>query len=251
MNTKKCSKCGEVKKLSDFRDDLRGDQQKRYRCIACDALYAKQYREKNKSKIQQRAKEYRENNKEKLLTYMKQWRGDSKDRIKTYREVNKEKISAEMRKYRQTHQEQLRNLNTEWLRKNPEKVQEYRKRAWEKTGRDRQRRKQAARRATDPTYKLKSLLSNRIRLALGRGSKHSSTEQLLGLSAQGVREYLESLFLPGMTWCNHGIDGWHIDHIIPVCSFDLSKEAEQKRCFHYTNLQPLWAIDNLRKAGQL
>ena len=61
-----------------------------------------------------------------------------------------------------------------------------------------------------------------------------------------------------MTWDNHGngwygngMNQWHIDHIIPCASFDLSKEEEQYRCFHYTNLQPLWAYDNLSKGNKI
>ena len=52
-----------------------------------------------------------------------------------------------------------------------------------------------------------------------------------------------------MTWENHG--KWHVDHIKPCCTFDFSKEEEQKKCFHYTNLQPLWAEENLVKAGKV
>ena len=52
-----------------------------------------------------------------------------------------------------------------------------------------------------------------------------------------------------MTWENHTPTGWHVDHIIPCAAFDLSKPEEQRKCFHYTNLQPLWAIDNIRKGA--
>ena len=54
-----------------------------------------------------------------------------------------------------------------------------------------------------------------------------------------------------MTWKNWGVKGWHLDHIIPCASFDLSLPEEQKKCFHYTNLQPLWAEDNLSKGSKL
>ena len=59
--------------------------------------------------------------------------------------------------------------------------------------------------------------------------------------------YLQSKFKPGMHWNNHGLYGWHIDHIRPCSSFNFLEESEQRACFHYTNLQPLWAKDNLEK----
>jgi len=72
---------------------------------------------------------------------------------------------------------------------------------------------------------------------------------LIGASPSFVMGYLEAKFTEGMTWENYG-HGWHVDHILPCCSFDLTKEEEQKKCFHYSNLQPLWAEDNLKKGGK-
>jgi hypothetical protein len=54
-----------------------------------------------------------------------------------------------------------------------------------------------------------------------------------------------------MSWGNYGLHGWHVDHIIPCASFDLTDPEQQRQCFHYTNLQPLWAEDNLRKSDKL
>jgi hypothetical protein len=66
-----------------------------------------------------------------------------------------------------------------------------------------------------------------------------------------LKQYIETLFKPGMTWGNHGNFGWHLDHIIPCSSFDLTDVEQQKKCFHYTNLQPLWAKDNIKKGSKL
>lgn len=77
-------------------------------------------------------------------------------------------------------------------------------------------------------------------------------EKILGCSPQELKQYLESLWLPGMTWENYGFgaDKWNIDHIEPCCSFDLLNEIEQEKCFHYTNLRPLWQVENFSKAAQ-
>ena len=61
--------------------------------------------------------------------------------------------------------------------------------------------------------------------------------------------HLEAQFKPGMTWDNYGLKGWHVDHIRPCASFDLRDPEQQRRCFHYTNLQPLWAEENLKKGS--
>ena len=105
---------------------------------------------------------------------------------------------------------------------------------------------------TDET-RLSSQIARKYRARVNRAiraqsvSKTSSTAELIGCSIPELIEYLESLMLPGMTWENWTTDGWHIDHIKPCASFNLSVEEEQIACFHYTNLQPLWATDNLKK----
>ena len=73
--------------------------------------------------------------------------------------------------------------------------------------------------------------------------------KLLGCSLDFLKQYLEFQFKKGMSWSNYG--KWHIDHIKPCASFDLSKPNEQHKCFNYINLQPLWAIDNLRKKDKI
>jgi len=91
-------------------------------------------------------------------------------------------------------------------------------------------------------------LRERIRCAVrGIATKSAPTMVLIGCSIQELRAHLEALFLPGMTWKNYGFRGWHVDHKRPCVSFDLTDPAQQRACFHYTNLQPLWAKDNLKK----
>jgi hypothetical protein len=78
--------------------------------------------------------------------------------------------------------------------------------------------------------------------------KSASTLELLGCSLDQLRVHLESQFCHGMTWENHG-PVWHIDHIRPCASFDLLDPVQQRACFHYTNLQPLLALENWKKGA--
>ena len=103
------------------------------------------------------------------------------------------------------------------------------------------------RKLTDAEFKLLKTLRSRLGCAIKRqqSNKCDTTIELLGCSISFFKGFLESKFKEGMTWENHG--EWHIDHIKPCASFNLLNEDEQKKCFHYTNLQPLWASENLSK----
>ncbi|NCA30812.1 MAG: HNH endonuclease, partial [Chitinophagia bacterium] len=76
------------------------------------------------------------------------------------------------------------------------------------------------------------------------------TSELLGCSLQDFKLYIESLWTKGMNWNNYGKFGWHLDHIQPCASFDLTDPSQQKKCFHYSNIQPLWAKDNWSKGSR-
>lgn len=105
-------------------------------------------------------------------------------------------------------------------------------------------------RATDPTFVIRCNLSTRIYdiLKKRRCSKSRSTIQLLGCTIPDLVKHLQEKFIEGMSWENYG--KWHVDHIKPCAAFRLSDPEEQRKCFHYLNLQPLWAADNLRKSDQ-
>ena len=95
------------------------------------------------------------------------------------------------------------------------------------------------------------VLRCRQRAALNGELKTAPTMELLGCTAEHARAHIESQFTKGMSWDNHGMHGWHIDHILPCASFDMADQGQQRQCFHYTNLQPLWATDNLRKSDSM
>lgn len=99
----------------------------------------------------------------------------------------------------------------------------------------------------------KKLIKNlraRINMALKGRSKSQKTKNLLGCNIEYLKKHLESQFKDGMTWDNYGVKGWHVDHINPCSLFNLADPQQQKECFHYTNLQPLWAEENLKKSNK-
>jgi len=101
----------------------------------------------------------------------------------------------------------------------------------------------------DPEFKLARDMRNRLRSFLRtKGiNKNNTTMELVGCSKKFLKEHLEKQFKSGMNWSNHSLRGWHIDHIRPLSKFDCSDPKELKKACHYSNLQPLWADENLKK----
>jgi len=102
---------------------------------------------------------------------------------------------------------------------------------------------------TDTQERLKHNIRVRIRLAI-KGTKNFSISTNMGCTWYTLCNHLESLFQPGMTWENYGRKGWHVDHIKPLSRFDLQDPKQIIDAIHYTNLQPLWAKDNLVKSDK-
>ena len=98
--------------------------------------------------------------------------------------------------------------------------------------------------------RLRSNLRNRLKMAIKGNFKAGSAVSDLGCSIDYLITYFVDLFQPGMTWDNWGKYSWHIDHIRPLSSFDLTDREQFLKACHYTNLQPLWATDNLRKCAK-
>lgn len=102
--------------------------------------------------------------------------------------------------------------------------------------------------ATDPQFKIIHTLRQRIRDALRRIKIKGKSIALLGCTIDEFKAHIESKFRDEMSWENHGNHGWHIDHIRPCSSFNLASLEAQQICFHYSNMQPLWAHENLKKS---
>lgn len=100
-------------------------------------------------------------------------------------------------------------------------------------------------------HNLRSRLSCLIREFSCGKNRRWKIRELIGCPPEFFKQYIESLFINEMTWENYGSRNWHLDHILPCASFDLSNHDEVIKCFHYTNLQPLWWYDNISKHAKL
>ena len=223
MSTKTCVKCKVSKALLNFTNNKTKKDGKNNYCKVCQQTYRKQ----NRKKIQKYLKKYRTKNKKKLTNL-----------YKTYRHNNKEKIKYKDAQYREKNKEKIQKYNKKWRKKNKLLINKKKKEYY-------------YRRIVDIDYRILNNLRSRIRIAIKNGKKCSKTIDILGASIEEVRFHIQKQFKEGMSWENYGLYGWHIDHIIPCDKFDLSKTNDQKKCFHYTNLQPLWAKDNIKKSNKI
>ena len=148
-----------------------------------------------------------------------------------------EKQREYCRKYYQKNKEQILEQQKEYQQNNKEKVAGH-------------KRKYDIKRAeNDPFFRIIKNYRRRIWDVYKHNIRSNTTLELLGCSPEELAQHLEKQFQPGMTHDNYG--EWHIDHIRPIASFDLSDPEQEQECWHYTNLQPLWAKDNLSKGDKL
>lgn len=156
-------------------------------------------------------------------------------------------------------------IQKEWRKKNDKKYKAWRKNIRETNPRYQElkniwRRTEAAklkkniqrknRKKSDIGFKILENARSRLYTSFKRAivKKDIKTMDLIGTSMSNLIRHLEKQFKPGMTLQNYG--EWHIDHIKPIVKFDLKNENELRKCFHYKNLQPLWAIENMKKGDK-
>jgi hypothetical protein len=178
-------------------------------------------------------KKYTENNKEKIKEYYE----TNKEKIKKYQENNKQKIIKNSKIYYKNNKLKLNQKSKEYYKNNKEKINKncvnYQK----------------LRISIDYLYKLTCNVKTLIRMSIKKQgfTKKSKTFQILGCSYEDFKQHLERQFLKGMSWDNRS--EWHLDHIIPV---SLAKdEQELIKLNHYTNFQPMWAVENIIKGNKI
>lgn len=217
METKVCSKCNSQKELTEFY--YRKDISKHISiCKLCDSNYRKENYINKKEQKKEYSKNYYYRNKEKKIDYGK-----------NYYILNKDK----KKEYDQKYSEKYKTIRKENNKKNRKIINE----------------KEIFRYYNDEIYNITRRVRKRLHsfLKTKNITKKNKTFEIIGCTPQELKEHLEKQFVDGMNWENRS--EWHIDHIIPLSS--AKTEEEVYNLCHYTNLQPLWAIDNIKKSNNI
>jgi len=241
-------------------------------CAKCQARgrrSAAAARVRDADALNARAAAWRARNPERLAVYREATAGREHDRYvanrderlarnASYREANREKILEQQRaSYRINREARLAQVAA-YKAANPEKAALASRRSVAKNADKHHARRRAyveRRLREDPLWKLgralRSRASDKLRKHMaGQLGKGAIGMRELGCTLEHLRHHLESQFELGMSWDNWSRTGWHIDHRTPLAHFDLAQPEQRARAFHFTNLQPLWAIDNLRKGAR-
>lgn len=208
---KKCTVCLAQKEKSEFHKDKSRKDGLRDKCKECQKLFRAKYYLKNSEALKSYSREWYENNKEYAFESMR-----------AYRDANQEKNKKRKREYYLKNKDSISRKQTIYMRNKCR---------------------------SDPTFRLKQRCRKRIWAAFKENgyTKRSKSFSIIGCSKEFLVSHIEAQFKDGMEWDNYG--KWHVDHIIPLSSAET--EDDVIRLCHYTNLQPLWAKDNLKKGASL
>jgi hypothetical protein len=252
---KKCSKCKQVLEDSSFKKNASKPDGLSTECKPCVSEYNRRYRE-NKILEFGDATEYYKHSKRNHIGrkpnfekyggkdeyykqfYIKYQKGKTEKSAKAWREKNKQHISEKNKEYRNRNKERCSLLYKNWAKKKRRGVRRF---GFEMSNSEYLR----AIFKENPEIKLRYLA--RVHLYRYIKGRFDSYEFVVGCSTSYFKQYVESLFLDGMSWDNHG--EWHFDHIVPLSS--AKTEAELLSLNKYTNIQPLWAKDNLAKGKRI
>jgi hypothetical protein len=229
MNFKICPRCGKTKPIGEFNKRTRSKDHLTSACRECLYIENKKYRESHREQAKERTRAWNKENPERKKLMLRDW----------YLR-HQEEAKENQRLWRKKHTEEHKASVMIWRKEHPEETKRY------------SMITQKNRRST-----IKGKLNDNIKQYINhslRGAKNGRHwEDLVGFSLEELKHHLEKQFQPEMNWGNYGKKGWHIDHIIPISAFNFSKpeHIDFKRAWALTNLQPLWAKDNLSKGIKL
>jgi hypothetical protein len=211
---KKCNKCNQEKQFFDFYKKISSKDGYSNQCISC----RKKYNIKNKEIIQQ---------------YYVKTKEQHQKNSKKYYNSNKDIVKQNVNIWQKSNPSLVKKSFKKWRLNNKEYFKKWRKNQWD----------------NNPNFKLRIILGNRLNEVIKKSKtyKNSNIIILLGCPIKEFKLYLEQQFLLEMTWDNHG-DIWEIDHIKPCDSFDLINIEQQKKCFHYSNMQPLFKTTEIAES---
>lgn len=210
--SKLCNKCKREQDTTLFYKDKSKTDGLTLYCRECCLVRNNKYNKENRERMRENSKRYSRENREKMLETSRKWSVDNSERYLRYH-----------KEYRETHKENMRIWRRNYDRKKREE---------------------------NPMERVYSNISRRIRWCIEKGG--NTTQKILGYSIRELKGHLESQFDEHMSWDNYG-SYWHIDHIIPVSSFSYTNYQDEdfKRCWDLSNLQPLEAIENIKKSNKL
>lgn len=286
--TKVCKDCGIEKSSSEFGRAGKGGIWMQPYCKPCDSERKREHTRKNSEQVKNNKKKYYSDNFDKIAANAVKYYKNNKDKIldyhKEYGKKNKDIISKKGIEYRKNNNDYVKERDRQArlnsidrrlakekeyrLKKTPEQkikdaeyAKEWRVKNAEKLKQQAYARKHIKREqrrvwcnnksATDIGFRILKNLRGRTRFALNRDKavKSDTTEKMLGCTIPFFKNYFESLFTEDMNWYLFMKGEIWIDHKKPCSKFDLTQESEQRACFHYTNLQPLFWYDNIKKSN--
>lgn len=227
IGRKVCTICGEIKPLDEFHRDKSYKDGYRSNCKICTLRQIKMYRAANPEKHREDVRQWQLANPEKHRESARQWRV-----------ANPGKAKESVRRYKAGNLEKVRESTRRWQVANPEKHRKNRRSANKK-------------RCSTPRGKLNNTISTSMRRSLTGSKAGRHWESLVSYTVNDLKKHLEKKFQPGMTWNNYG--EWHLDHRVPISvfNFETPEDIDFKKCWALKNLQPMWAIENIKKSNKL
>jgi len=243
-----CKKCGIDKAESEFARYKNSNSRTYTRCSckSCLLISSKKWRDNNREHVRLRSKRYRDNRSPEQIAKVKarkreEWFANHEENLKKLKErsyKNKDKYSVANKKWAIKNKDKIRTDGKKYREENRDTIREKKRIALRKY------------RSTSPKKRLKDNISCYIYQAIRGTKNYRKWQTLTGYTLEELMSHLESQFKDGMTWDNYG--KWHIDHIRPIASFNFTKPEDEGfvQCWSLSNLQPLWAKDNLSKGSK-